>query len=33
MELVVRFKHDTWENALETGKDELLLLLLLFYLF
>ena len=22
MELVVRFKHDTWENALETGKDK-----------
>ena len=20
MELVVRFKHDTWENPLETGK-------------
>ena len=23
MELVVRFKQDTWENALETGKGVL----------
>lgn len=25
MELVVRFKQDTWENALETGKVKVII--------
>ena len=29
MELVVRFKHDTWENALETGKVRVIIVVII----